>query len=241
MLATVATHPQVSLGTQRILLMAAGTRRGKLGAWQPPGNSLSSKNRCWRQEEEEADHQLLQVPHGSGGRGAAAAQGHSSGNQGASLGTQQQVSGLRPPSLDEKQSGGTTECPPKPEEAPTLWYHAAYRLRGSRSNALVISGRSEDDTVTHRGGPCPEKVSVNTQQADAATAEEERRRENTDATRKTFMEVSGQHRRHHQSKCLRQLLATVTAAPQHRGLPVHSFTLLLVCAAAAAAMVAALA
>ncbi|KAF8280563.1 hypothetical protein TcYC6_0003830 [Trypanosoma cruzi] len=119
MLATVATHPQVSLGTQRILLMAAGTRRGKLGAWQPPGNSLSSKNRCWRQEEEEADHQLLQVPHRSGGRGAAAAQGHSSGNQGASLGTQQQVSGLRPPSLDEKQSGGTTECPPKPEEAPT--------------------------------------------------------------------------------------------------------------------------
>ncbi|KAF8298125.1 hypothetical protein TcYC6_0076990 [Trypanosoma cruzi] len=43
MLATVATHPQVSLGTQRILLMAAGTRRGKLGAWQPPGNSLQQQ------------------------------------------------------------------------------------------------------------------------------------------------------------------------------------------------------
>ncbi|KAF8280575.1 hypothetical protein TcYC6_0003850 [Trypanosoma cruzi] len=77
------------------------------------------------------------------------------------------------------------------------------------------------------------EVSVNTQKADAATAEEERRRENTDATRKTFMEVSGQHRRPPPEQMLRQLLATVTAAPQHRGLPVHSFTLLLVCAAAA--------
>ncbi|KAF8280582.1 hypothetical protein TcYC6_0003890 [Trypanosoma cruzi] len=117
MLATVATHPQVSLGTQRILLMAAGTRRGKLGAWQPPGNSLSSKK------------QVL-APGGGGGGPPASSGPHGSGGSRSSCGTrtliresgsiarhQQQVSGLRPPSLDEKQSGGTTECPPKPEEA----------------------------------------------------------------------------------------------------------------------------
>ncbi|RNC45602.1 mucin TcMUCII [Trypanosoma cruzi] len=89
-------------------------------------------------------------------------------------------------------------------------------------------GRSEDDTVAHRGGPCPEKVTVNTQLADAATAEEERRRENTDATRKTFMEVSGQHRRPPPEQMLRQLLATVTAAPRSPS-PLPHFASCLCC------------
>ncbi|KAF8280566.1 hypothetical protein TcYC6_0003900 [Trypanosoma cruzi] len=135
-----------------------------------------------------------------GGRGAAAAQGHSSGNQGASLGTQQQVSGLRPPHDDEKQSGAQPNVHQSQRSSNPL-VHAAYRLRGSRSNALVISGRSEDDTVTHRGGPCPEKVSVNTQQADAATAEEERRRENTMLLERRSWRFRDSTGDHHQSKC----------------------------------------
>ncbi|KAF8280572.1 hypothetical protein TcYC6_0003800 [Trypanosoma cruzi] len=135
------THPQVSLGTQRILLMAAGTEGEAVGVATARATPQQQKTGAGgRQEEGEADHQLLQVPHRSGGRGAAAAQGHSSGNQGASLGTQQQVSGLRPPSLDEKQSGGHNRMSTKARGSSNpSGTTAAYRLRGSRSNALVIS------------------------------------------------------------------------------------------------------
>ncbi|KAF8280571.1 hypothetical protein TcYC6_0003860 [Trypanosoma cruzi] len=243
MLATVATHPQVSLGTQRILLMAAGTRRGEAGGVATARElTQQQKTRCWRQEEEGADHQLLQVPHGSGGRGAAAAQGHSSGNQGASLGTQQQVSGLRPPSLDEKQSGGTTECPPKPEEAPTPLVPRGIqtpRVQVKCPSHLPVEVKMILSPIEVGRAPRRFPSTLNRLML-------QRRKRNADVRtpmllERRFMEVSGQHRRPPPEQMLRQLLATVTAAPQHRGLPVHSFTLLLVCAAAAAAMVAALA
>ncbi|KAF8280573.1 hypothetical protein TcYC6_0003820 [Trypanosoma cruzi] len=62
MLATVATHPQVSLGTQRILLMAAGTRRGSWGRGNRPGTHSAAKTGAGARRRRERTTSFFRSP-----------------------------------------------------------------------------------------------------------------------------------------------------------------------------------
>ncbi|EAN90195.1 mucin-associated surface protein (MASP), putative, partial [Trypanosoma cruzi] len=116
----------------------------------------------------------------SGSQGKIAAQGQPSAKQETSLATQPQVSGMRPPPQDEKQSGGEIENSPEPGEAPATSDTTLVTSSGTEGQIPQSSSpRSGSDNVTHQSEQHPEAPLGNTQQDDAAVADEERRRGET--------------------------------------------------------------